>query len=333
MKERFLITDASKEGIAAVLAQPDGIDKREHPVAYYSRKLTPHEVNYDVRELEALAVITAVEHFHVYLHGEPFTVITDHSALQWFFNQQKTGRLFRWSVRLSHYNYKIVHRPGKSNVVADALSRAPVILCLQPSELVELQPSISADIKGIILRNGIKVVKHRGVIRTVVPNGLKQKVLEHFHDSYGHPGINKTAKLISQYYWWRDSFQDIHNYVKSCKTCQLVKASTTKKYGPLQPITTPTQPNKIWALDRIVLGSAANKTKAKYIQLIVDHHSRFVWAFATPKNTSATIINIMTGLIAALGTGPEALITDQGTNFTSKDFNQALADIKLPSTS
>lgn len=33
------------------------------------------------------------------------------------------GRLERWSLRLQEYNFEIIHRPGKSNVVANALSR------------------------------------------------------------------------------------------------------------------------------------------------------------------------------------------------------------------
>ena len=68
-----------------------------------------------------------MEHFHVYLYGTHFTVVTDHSALQWLFKISKpTGQLYRWSVRLSVYDYQVVHRSGTKQQHVDALSRAPI---------------------------------------------------------------------------------------------------------------------------------------------------------------------------------------------------------------
>src|SRR6266436_6525208 len=104
-KETELHTDASKVGIGSILIQKDG--KNKNVVSYYSRRLNKHEENYSTSELECLAVIDSVDHFHVYLHGVDFTVVSDHSALQWLFQvKNPSGRLFRWSIRLSEYNYK-----------------------------------------------------------------------------------------------------------------------------------------------------------------------------------------------------------------------------------
>ncbi|HVI20899.1 MAG TPA: ribonuclease H family protein, partial [Bacillus sp. (in: firmicutes)] len=71
-----------------------------------------------------LAVIWAVKYFEQYL-SEPFTVVTDHSALKYL---QKckipTGRRARWIMYLQQFQFEIVHRPGKENKNADALSRS-----------------------------------------------------------------------------------------------------------------------------------------------------------------------------------------------------------------
>lgn len=63
-----LQTDASDRGIGAVLSQPDKSGK-EHPVAYFSKKLLPREEKYSTIEIECLAIKLSVEAFRVYLLG------------------------------------------------------------------------------------------------------------------------------------------------------------------------------------------------------------------------------------------------------------------------
>ena len=75
----ILQTDASGTGVGSVLTVSR--DGSEHPVAYYSRKLSPAEKNYSVTELEALAVVASIQHFDVYLYGTTFMVVTNHRAL------------------------------------------------------------------------------------------------------------------------------------------------------------------------------------------------------------------------------------------------------------
>ena len=80
-KEFLLETDASKEGLGAVLSQKQE-DGWFHPVAYGSRALTMHEKNYHSTKLEFLALKWAVmEHFKEYLLYQPFPVKTDNNPL------------------------------------------------------------------------------------------------------------------------------------------------------------------------------------------------------------------------------------------------------------
>ena len=124
----MLKTDASETGLGVVLAQKNE-EEREVAIAYASRSLWPAEKNYPITELKCLAVIWVVEYFHKYLMtGKPFTVITDHSALKGLMTTSKIpkGRRVRWMMELQQYDFKIEHRPGKSNANADALSRMPI---------------------------------------------------------------------------------------------------------------------------------------------------------------------------------------------------------------
>jgi hypothetical protein len=120
----LLYTDASINGLGAVLAQKDG--KLEPVIAYASRTLTAAEKNYGITELECLAIMWAVKYFRQYIYGSKLTIITDHSALTWLLNSSSEStnrRLERWKIMLSEYDFDIQYRKGSTNANADALSR------------------------------------------------------------------------------------------------------------------------------------------------------------------------------------------------------------------
>ena len=121
-KQFTIQTDASNTGLAAVLFQE--IDGVEHPIAFDSKTRTSAQRNYTVTEQECLAVLFGIEKFRQFVEGTKFRVITDHHSLLWLRDlRNPTGRLCRWSIALSQYDFVIEHRKGSLNVVADALSR------------------------------------------------------------------------------------------------------------------------------------------------------------------------------------------------------------------
>ena len=111
-------TDASGTGLGCVLMQ-DG-----HVIAYASRQLRPHEVNYPTHDLELAAVVFALKIWRSYLYGEKVQILTDHQSLKYIFTQADLNlRQRRWMELLADYNLDIMYHPGKANQVADALSR------------------------------------------------------------------------------------------------------------------------------------------------------------------------------------------------------------------
>ncbi|GKC95034.1 putative reverse transcriptase domain-containing protein [Tanacetum coccineum] len=109
---------ASKKGLGDVLMQ------REKVIAYASRQLKIHEMNYTTHDLKLRAVVFALKIWRHYLYGTKCTVFTDHKSLQHIFNQKELNmRQRRWLELLSDYDCEIRYHPGKENVVADALSR------------------------------------------------------------------------------------------------------------------------------------------------------------------------------------------------------------------
>lgn len=120
-------TDASDYALGAQLLQPDE-EGTMHPVAFWSRKMIPAELNYDIHDKELLAIVSAFQVWRAYLEGAKHTVTvrTDHHNLTFFTTTKKlTRRQARWAETLSQYDFRIVQCKGTENAVADALSRRP----------------------------------------------------------------------------------------------------------------------------------------------------------------------------------------------------------------
>lgn len=120
-----LEVDASATGVGAILIQESELEI-EHPVCYFSKKLTPCQRRYSTIEKEALALLLALQHFEVYLGGSSFPIVvyTDHNPLVFLARMRNLNtRLMRWSLIIQEFILDIRHKKGSQNVVADALSR------------------------------------------------------------------------------------------------------------------------------------------------------------------------------------------------------------------
>ena len=322
-KPTRLVTDASGIGIGAVLCQLE--DKTERVVEFHSRKLSDTESRYSAPELECLAVYDSVKRFGRYLDNVHFELVTDCAALKWLKEVKcdKNKRLFRWSTLLSAYDYDTVHRPGKANVVADCLSRNPVhFTIVDYSQYLNEISHYDIRLKKTEKDGRIYVIIDREE-KLVVPPSLRMSLLAEYHDNSGHPGQSRTHKIIGNTdFWFPNWSQFVKDYVNSCHTCQLVKPPNRPPQGLLQPLVTPSEPNDTWAIDTICVGNDASKTKYKYVQVIVDHFSRYAWAKATAKNTAEAAIESLSHAIKKAKTCPKHLICDNGPNFRSKTFRR-----------
>ncbi|KAK8659969.1 hypothetical protein V6N13_030159 [Hibiscus sabdariffa] len=98
----------------------------ENVIAYTSRQLKPHEVNYPTHDLELAAVVFALKIWRHYLYGEKCHMFTDHKSLKYLLTQKDLNlRQRRWMELLKDYDLIIDYHLGMANVVAGALSRKP----------------------------------------------------------------------------------------------------------------------------------------------------------------------------------------------------------------
>lgn len=295
-----------------------------------------------------LAIVWAIKQFRPYLWGRHFMIVTDHRPLKWLISLKDPGsRLTRWTSKLSEYDFEVIHKPGRSNQNADALSRITIAkVDISPQEILTNQKKDDAlkEIERTLAQyekddqGYLYYIDNKNRRRLIVPKDNRMKIIEAYHDTPfgGHQGIDRTTDIIKERYYWKNMAKDIENYVQTCKKCNERKTSAIDKAPVPMKITTPvTRPFQKVALD--IVGPLP-KTHAgnQYILTFQDHFSKYPEAFPLSDQKATTIAKVFVEEIICRHGTPEKLLTDQGTNFTSELFQEIckLLDIeKLQTTS
>ncbi|WVZ51983.1 hypothetical protein U9M48_003080, partial [Paspalum notatum var. saurae] len=207
-------------------------------IAYTSRQLRKHEVNYPTHDLELAAVVHALKIWRHYLLGNTCHIYTDHKSLKYILTQPKLNmRQRRWLELIKDYNLEIHYHPGKANVMADALS------CRAHCHIGygAIREGIDEEKKACFTLDDQAVLwfKHR----LVVPKDmeLRMKILDEAHTSMFtlHAGSNKMYQDLKQKFWWTHMKRKIAKYMSECDVCQRVKADHLKPASTLQPLALP----------------------------------------------------------------------------------------------
>ena len=372
----LLTTDASDYSLGAKLSQiyPAG----EFPVAYASRALGKSERNYSTIEKEMLGIYWAVNNFRPYLYGKKFTIITDHKPLTG--NLSKIpNRILKWNLKLSEYNFEIIHKSGKLNTNADALSRIrhnqvaaitraqdranikktnDMIQTNTPTTIPEVNPSEKAkkdekDMNQTSLTtpnpNPAQDNKDTSPNTTTNPNTKipststntdqkievildqkrRQQILNEYHDLPlgGHAGTWRTYKRIKMLYYWPNMLTDINRHIRRCQLCKRNKTHRRTRM-PLQITSTSDHPFQRVAFD-IVGPLPTTENGNNYLLTFQDDLSKFSGAIPIQNQESTTVAKALCEQYITKYGIPEKILTDQGSNFMSKTFNDLCKLLKL----
>lgn len=293
------------------------------------------EAKYHSFELEMLAVVKAVERFHIYLYGIDFTLVTDCHALLYAVRKASLNqRVARWTLQLQNYCFKVVHREGKRMAHVDALSRIVTLVDSFPLEK-ELQyrqlkdPNLqsipsslersSSDSKYTLIDGLVFYIDH-DLPKFVVPEAMIKNILRCYHDDQAHCGFDKTMYGIRSSYWFPAMKRKVHDYIDNCLVCLLANTSSNCKEGEYQLCETPNKPFTTLHVDHF--GPLPESSEgAKHILLIVDATTRYTWLFPTRSTGSKEVIIIFKSLFHSFG-NPQNLVSDRSTGFTSKEFSE-----------
>ena len=274
-----------------------------------------------------------------------------------------TARIFRWALLLSQYQYKIQYKPGSSHMNADYLSRFPAdpwedwkdsatkqytkqinslsaITCLELADETRKDPVLSQVLKFTLdgwnehccphpsLRQYFKkrheMTVHDGCLlwgsRVCIPTSLQQRMLDELHSS--HPGIVRMKCLAREHCYWPSIDTDLERRVNNCSICQDYRPPTPP--GKIETLRWPST-NRCW--ERIHIDYAP-KFMGKALLILVDSHSHWVEIGITSSQnmSSQTTIKMLQAWFHRYGY-PETLVSDNGTNFVSAEFEEFLKSI------
>lgn len=354
----LLAADASPYGIGAAIMQ-DHRDGSRRPIAYASRSLNKHEKGYGQLDKEALAIMFGLKRFRMYLYGRHFEILTDHKPLERILGPKTTipvlatQRLQRWALLLTSFDYDIKFIPSKANVLADALSRLPLLKTTQSGDgistiedkLLDNLPVTSKEIKHATQTDPV-LSKVLGFVKNGWPSdvedlrlkpyfGRRQElsvqqdclmlgprvVIPNKHQQsivselhISHPGIVRMKEVARSFVWWPGMDQEIEQLVRQCSTCQKVR--NVPAVAPLMPWIWPSKP---WTR---VHADFAEKHGRNYL-IVVDAYSKWPEIFLMNKTSAQATITVLRSLFSRYGL-PLQLVTDNGPQFRSEEFDHFL---------
>ena len=144
--------------------------------------------------------------------------------------------------------------------------------------------------------------------RVVIPAVLTKKMLKDLQTR--HPGMSQMKALMRSYIYWPGMDKDIENMVKSFRSCASVAKAPPIKFNPWLKTDKPRFRLHI---------NYASLMKGTYIFVIVNSFSKWPEVFKCKTPTSKTSIKVLQELFAKFGL-PETIVSDNGTPFTSKEF-------------
>ena len=349
--------DASPVGVGCVLLQR--VNGKERPVYFASKKLSEAERNYSQIDREGLALVFAVKRFRYFLLGRPFVARTDHKPLIGLFGKGKpvpgnaNSRIQRWALLLSQYDYELVHKPGKDNLIADALSRLPIqddIVSGTPEEYIRLVEVLEfEDItferikrftkKDVVLCQLLNCLKfgwskdsslllveyahvkaelslHNDVIlyKNRVVVPAELQCKVLEHLHVGHNGISAMKTEARNWVWWPKMDQDIEEVTKSCNIC------CRNFRSQASPVLSWSGSGSPWSRIHI---DYAGPVENKYFLVVVDSFTKFLDVHVTNSMTSTVTIDLLRKSFCNFGL-PDVIVSDNAPYFVSQEMQQFL---------
>ena len=337
-KPFFVECDASGSGIGAVLHQGDGA------VAFFSHAMAPRHSGLAAYERELIGLVQAVRHWRPYLWGREFVVRTDHYSLKFLLDQRlSTIPQHRWVSKLMGFDFSVEYKPGRMNVVADALSRCSadtgdngslaaistpqldIFYALRQevdndTELSSLRTSILAGTKSEqwAVVDGLIMFDQRVYVSAT--SALLPALMAAAHTS-GHEGVQRTLYRLRADFHVPHARRLVQDFVRDCQTCQRNKTEHLHPAGLLQSLPVPKQAWDDISMDFIEGLPCVNSKSV--ILTVVDRLSKYAHFIPLGHPYSASsVARAFFDEVVRLHGIPSSIVSDRDSVFTSNFWKE-----------
>ncbi|MBW0501049.1 hypothetical protein O181_040764 [Austropuccinia psidii MF-1] len=224
-------------------------------------------------------------------------------------------RFFSIKVEIfSHLVDKIQKEVWKENAYKEILKK------LARGESVP-DYSLEPQAKLLLFKDGVVIPRNEEI---------QLNILQKRHDSplAGHPGQEKTLKLIKRDFYWAGINQFIKDYVSSCQKCSRNKNIHNKKFGLLKPLSIPSGPWNSLSMDFITQLPLSHNFDS--ILVVVDRFSKmpiFIPAYGTI--TALDLAQIFISHVFSKHGLPVIIVSDRGSLFVPSFWTQLCQQFKI----
>lgn len=318
----ILQTDASQTALGAVLLQESSDPSTRVPIRFFSKKLSDVQTRYSAQDLELAAVVFGLQSSAYLIMGSHTVVETDNRNLSILLAsplRDLPGRLARYVLALSEFDFSIRHIAGVTNVAADALSRHVVFR--DPSHLLDHISTRQHELPAKFQPSGTTKSGLR-----VVPSSLVDEVLDYVH-GWAHRGAAATlAVIVDLGLYIPRAKQTVADFIKRCTVCSVCKPSPVP-VTPAGSIPTGHQPSQIISID--AMGPLPVTASGNcHLIVIVDNFSGYVQLSPTRSVTAQDFADSLCRWCVTFGT-PRICLSDNGPGLIASLFRITCARLNI----
>ena len=341
-------------------------EQRHQPLAFLGAAFRGAELGWSTFEKEGFAIFQTFDKVDYLMQTQKSVrVFTDHRNLLFVFaplalepalGRHIVSKVQRWALYLSRFSYVIEHVAGPKNVAADMLTRwakgyrrdrseRPAVCSMTLAEAKQLVPrpdeiqwpqmaaiqasqSASPDRPDCLQYDNAESVWKKGEAMWIpgkdVELQLKILVISHC-GLVGHRGAVATASIVAETFWWETMKDDVAQFVKDCLHCITTRTGSVIP-RPFGTALHADRPNEVLHMDYLYMGPGFDGKK--YILILRDDLSTYVWLWATDACTSEHAADAIANWVGAFGS-PKWLVTDQGSHFQNKLINALTEELRI----
>ena len=314
-----LRTDASLHGVGAVLLQvfhptPDS-EPEFQPIGFASQKFSPQASRWSTIEQAAYGIYFGVHHFAYYLHCKPFILETDHNNLLWI-QASQVPKVIRWRIYLQSFSFLLRHIPGKTNLVADWLSRA--VRADEPAE----EPPPSAALAMLLqhLSHNLSANEMVDLTIPVDPDPrTPESLLKDVHGGRaGHLGARRTYRALCELHpGHRIPYRYVEDFVAQCPVCQKDRLGMIDSIiKPIVRVLKPPGKRSMVGVDTLKI-TPPDSQGNQYLTVVVNHFTKLTGLYPSQTSGAAITAQALFQYFCSYGL-VDCIITDPGTEFMNE---------------